>query len=184
MKRFLASWVVCLSAIGGCAVPPPQRLQWVATGNLEKVGLQVFWEATSSDLDLRGGEDLQWVRRLDETVYVLTTGNRLIALDAATGVFRWTVRVAREGERVYPPRHASAVSLSEKLPGVAELMDPAKTVALPPFDAAVVGSSSQVMVIDRKNGRVLRQVDLEHGTSSAGATDGIFSTAVPPPITS
>jgi outer membrane protein assembly factor BamB len=30
------------------------------------------------------------------------------------------------------------------------------------------------MVIDRKNGRVLRQLDLEHGASSAGATDGML----------
>lgn len=173
MRRFLGLSVVCLAAVAGCIQPsqPQERMSWVPSQDLDKVGLQVSWELTAKDLDLDSGEGLQWIHRLQKNVYCLTTGNRLIALDADTGVFRWTTQVAPEGQRVYRPLHVSNLLLTEKLPNPAEIMDP-KTPPLPLFDAVVINSANLVLVIDRKSGRTVRRVDLEHGAASGGATDG------------
>ena len=156
MRRFLGSWVVCLALVAGCPSSDIQqgRVSSVPSQDLERVGLQVWWEKSAKDLDLDGGEGLQWVRRLQGNVYCLTTANRLLALDAETGVFRWTVQVASPGQRVFRPLHVSGVVLTESLPNPAEILDP-KIPPLPPFDAVVINTANQVLVIDRKSGKVI-----------------------------
>ena len=41
--------------------------------------------------------------RLDEKLYLLTSNNRLVALDAATGAFAWTCQIADAKKDVFAP---------------------------------------------------------------------------------
>jgi outer membrane protein assembly factor BamB len=172
MKRFVGVWVVALAAVFGCAQPVPEELAaWTPARDLDKVGLQVFWQVSPGDLGISGGEFILSIHRLQENVYCLTSNNRLVALDAATGVFRWSQAVAPGREKVYRPIHVSGMSLIEKVPGIGEILDP-KAAPLPPFDAVLVNSSSEVVVMDRRTGKVVRRVDLDYGASCVGTTDG------------
>jgi outer membrane protein assembly factor BamB len=175
MKRFLVLWAaVATAAVVGCQGPGVTAWQTISPG-LDKVGLRDYWQATAKDMDLAGGEGLQRLWRLHDGVYCLTTMNRLIALDAATGRVQWAVQVAQPGENVYRPVTASNVSLTEKIPGAAEMVTPQKGSPMAPMDVVVINSSSQVVVIDRKSGKVVRRIDLEYGAGCGGGTDGVIS---------
>ena len=171
MKRFLVLWAAALAAgAAGCGtLPPVEHVK--AVGSLDQVGLQVYWETTGQDMDLAGGEGLQKLWRVQDGVYCLTNLNRLISLDPLTGVAQWTVQVAPYGMTVFRPTVVTNVSLTEKLPGAAEMVN-SKLSPMPPIEAVVINSSSQVLVIDRKKGRVVRRIDLEYGAGCGGASDG------------
>ena len=175
MKRFLAvlTAVVATAALAGCE-GPLEVTAWRPALDLDAAGLQVYWEATGKDLDLRGGEQLARLWRMQDGVYCLTTMNRLIALDAATGLTQWAVQVAPHGESVYRPVLAANVSLTEKIPGAAEMLAPQKTSPMAPMDVVVINSSMQVVVIDRKKGQVVRSIKLDYGAGCGGATDGVI----------
>jgi hypothetical protein len=148
-------------------------MAWTAA-DLGKVGLQEYWVTDRRGLDLATGEHLLWVRHLQENVYCLTDTNRLIALDAQTGIYRWAVQVAPHEEKVFFPRHAANVMVSERTPGPAELIDPLKSHLMPAFDAVVINTTTEALLINRKTGVVVRRLDLEHGATNTGATDGLL----------
>ncbi len=176
MKRVLGLWLAGVAAMGGCNgyEPSVETLRLAEPSSLEKVGMQVYWEATARDLGIAPGEHLRSFWRIQENVYCLTTTNRLIALDADLGVAKWAVQVADPGSRVFRPVHTANVSVAELVPGALDVLNPgaSKAARLPIFDAVVINSSDQVLVIDRKTGKVARRINLDNSCSCAGATDG------------
>ncbi len=170
MKRFLGALCLVGWFAAGCTQVP------VVAGNgigkdLDQIGYQKYWEATPTDLGLVAGEQIKEIWHLQENVYVLTDTNRLIAMEAERGLYRWSVVVAPRGERVFRPLHAAYMLLTEKLPSVAEVLNPQQPT-MPAFDGLVINSSSQVLVIERRLGKVVRRINLEFGCSCAGTTDG------------
>lgn len=80
------------------AAPPSAK-------DLAKMKLQYYW---TESVDLAVGESLRRMWRLDEKLYLLTSNNRLVALDAATGAFAWSCQVADVKKDVSPPATPTA----------------------------------------------------------------------------
>lgn len=82
------------------AVPP---LPLVSRPQVEAAGLTVYWDR---GVVLQKDEQVELIKRLDENLYVITTCGRVITLDSATGVQRWTVTIADPNIRILGPTHS------------------------------------------------------------------------------
>jgi len=69
---------------------------------VEDAGLTVYWQR---GIDLRRGERLARISRIEENLYLITDQGRVITLDAGTGVFRWLATLAEPDIRVLGPSH-------------------------------------------------------------------------------
>ena len=160
--------LVAVAAGCGGAAPTPGRQK---VGNdFGKLGLKVYWDY---QLKLGGGELVSSIYRVEDRVYCLTSRNRLIALDAMTGVRQWEVQVSSAREKVFRPIHFKGMVLTEKVPGVGEILTP-HMPQMPPFDAVLINSASKVLVIDRAKGRVVRRISLDFVAACGGTTDGTY----------
>lgn len=135
---------------------------------LERAGLKYYW---SLDLPLHPQEVIEQVWLMDENLYCLSNLNYLWAVDAASGQTKWYFRVAGKAQTVFKPAHADGVVLGALTPGIAEVLNPALDQA-EPFDAVLVNTLSQVFVLDRKDGRQVRKIDLNFAANTGGASDG------------
>jgi outer membrane protein assembly factor BamB len=68
----------------------------------EAAGLTVYWQRS---IPLEKGERLSRIERVEENLYLITQKNRVLTLDAATGVLRWSATLAQEGIRLLGPTH-------------------------------------------------------------------------------
>ena len=142
---------LCFAA-AGCGpdlyrgVPSPQTL--------EAIDLQYYWQ---HQLKHDGGEKVQWLCLLDENLYCMTDSNRLTAINAATGVPKWTYQVAIPSDSVFfPPSHKSDMRLSRKIHGVAEIMgwDP-----LPKIDREKLKDVNIADILDREKAKSSQTID-------------------------
>jgi len=143
----------------------------VAREVLAKASLQYYWQKPIKFLD--SGETVEGIWRLDENLYGLTSANRLIALDAATSEYKWTVVVAEPGRKVYPPCHANYVRLAD-FGGIRLLLDPPDLEKIDPVDCVVINTASYALLLDRKTGRQLRKLSFKFAANSPGTSDGIY----------
>ncbi len=155
---------VCSTMIG-CQPSGPSSSQAPVLADANAIGLRLYWDIA---LPLNAGEKITKVYQMDEMVYCLTSQNRLVARDALTGVQRWTLTIAEPGTPVFRPVHADKMMLSEVLPGAAGLGNTQVTA----YDVVMINSSGRLIVVARKDGALLRRLDLPSGASSGGATDG------------
>ena len=181
MRCFLTmiALAAMLMAAGGCAtdhpVAPVSQVDGeptlVPASVLSKAGLSYYW--TSPRLSLRAGETLERIWRLDEKLYLLTSDNRLMALNAATGESEWTRQIAGKGKTVFAPCHADAVGVPKTV-SMRALIDPAQTGDLDIFNAVIINTLSDVVVIDRDSddGEVKRKLKFEFVANSPGCADG------------
>ena len=84
------------------------------------------------------------------------------------GVPKWSVKLAHSGEVVFRPVHVDNISLTEKRPGIVPASMPA------PVNAVVLNSLSKAFIINRANGKMIRQIDLDFPANSGGTADNIF----------
>jgi len=156
-----------------CLIPTgcgPQRLpQFVHEGVLRKANLGYYWDVK---LPLEQGEKVRRMYLRDENLYCLTNDNRLWAIEAATGVIKWYARVADRDQTVFAPCHADNVVLPEKTSGIREIMGEQQQPPGEPFDAVLVNTLSKLLVYDRSNGRLKRQVQFDFPANTDGASDG------------
>jgi outer membrane protein assembly factor BamB len=68
----------------------------------EAAGLTVYWQRS---IPLEKGERLSRIVRIEENLYLVTQQGRVLTLDAATGVFRWSASLAQEDIRLLGPTH-------------------------------------------------------------------------------
>ncbi len=142
----------------------------VAPEVLAKASLKYYWQW---QVRLGAGEKLQRIWRLDENLYALTNRNRLIAIDAARGEYKWDVDVARPGERVFGICHADNVKLPA-IGGIKIILDPPDPALLTPIDCVVVNTLTYMMLINRTTGETLRQHEFTFACNSPGASDGVY----------
>jgi len=152
-------WAGCAGKPSGPVGPPV----------LAKAGLQYYW---TLDLALEKGESLTELKRLDENLYCLTDRNKLVALDAATGLLKWSRTVAEPGATVFSPVHADHVVLSRKVGGIKEILDPGQAQFMPPFDAVLINTLSNVLLMDRRTGEAYRDIPLDFPANTSVACDG------------
>lgn len=171
----VAGVALSLSALTGCTrgVVKDPWADTVAPDVLDKMALAYFWRTSALPIDRAGGETLTRLWRLDENVYALTSRNRLLAVDAATGQFKWSNSMAVPALRVFAPCHASDV-IRDSRAGADALTEGVRSGNLKTFDAVIVNTITYALIIDRANGEIVRKLDLKFAANSAGATDGDY----------
>jgi len=178
MRRLaiMAGMAVALSALAGCGrlVATDPLAGEVTPDVLAKMGLEYYWRSVPMPMDAKDGEKISRLWRLDENVYALTTQNRLIAVDAITGRLKWDYPVAKPVVKVFAPCHANGVIVDPR--EAAKVLDGApRGPKLKLTDAVVVNTLSRVLVINRGNGELVRELKLKRFVAnSPGASDGNF----------
>ncbi len=135
---------------------------------LERAGLKYYW---SLELPLQENEKVEQVWLIDENLYCLSNLNYLWAVDPASGLTKWNARVAGKAQTVFKPAHADGVVLAAKTPGITEILSPTLEVT-EPFDAVLVNTLSKVLVLNRKDGKLVRKIDFNFAANTGGACDG------------
>ncbi|MGC9454254.1 MAG: PQQ-binding-like beta-propeller repeat protein [Phycisphaerae bacterium] len=136
---------------------------------LAESDLQYYWDIR---LPLEGDETIQRLFLLDERLYALSSDNRLFAVDAARGLWDWTVRVAPPEDTVFEPVHADDMVLPAEPIGVMEIMRRVETEMPEPMDAVLINSLQRLLVIDRDDGSIVRDIELGFAANTGGDTDG------------
>ncbi|MGB2821474.1 MAG: PQQ-binding-like beta-propeller repeat protein [Phycisphaerae bacterium] len=170
----LALAATCLAAVGCQRGSAPVSLTHASV--LAKAGLESYWRM---QLQLEEGQKVERLFLLDENLYCLTTGNYLIAVDAAKGVRKWTRRIADPGVKVYAPCHGNRVPMREQLPGVREIATLATPELLKSFDLVFVNTPDFALAFERDSGELMRKIDFhrrpdEFCANTAGACDGEY----------
>ena len=157
-------------AIAGCGSrieipdPPDDIAQTQALAGAE---LGVYWQV---DLTLNPGERVNRLCLLGQSLYCLTTHNRLMSLEAARGRSQWTFAPSRPDVHLYTPLHADGVVVPAGLPGNApDKPGLVVTDQVQPFDAVIVNTLSDVLVLDRATGKVNMKVPLGFPAGTGGA---------------
>ena len=134
---------------------------------LAKAGLQYYWPCA---VNLQPGEMIVRLHQADENLYCLTDLNRLIAVDALTGVEKWNFQVASPEQTVFRPVHADDILLPDKVSGLPEILDSTRVEESTPFNAVMINSLHSAFVLNRKNGRLVRSIDLGFAANTGGTT--------------
>lgn len=172
-RMMVLAAVVWTAVLAGCNAGPAD--EWTGLTHptvLSKAGLKYYWHTKAP---VPPGQSIKKIIRLDENVYCLTDQHLLIALDAATGNYKWSAEVASATDTVFDPVHASNVSLTELPTGIREILSPTTVKPMPPFDAVMVNTLSYVVIINRNDGKIVRGKDdikFDFAANTRGATDG------------
>ncbi len=137
---------------------------------LERAGLSHAWDIA---LDLRPREEVASLHVIEDMLYVLTTQNRAIAVDAQRGYFRWTYQIDEPGRKIYAPVHANNVRLTDRVPRIPELAKPETLRGVSGRDLTLFGSQTTLAAIERTRGGELRRIALPFAANTGGDTDGI-----------
>ncbi len=130
-------------------------------GTLAGAGLRTYWRLK---LRLSFNERIVRMYVMDKNLYCLTSGYRLIALDAKRGLTRWEYRISKKNKTVFRPSHVSRpVTLPIREGGKREL----KT-----FNALLFNTERRLIVLDQADGSEIRNFLLPFQTNSAGISDG------------
>lgn len=135
---------------------------------LAKAGLQYYWPCS---VNLQRGERIDRLYQLDENLYCMTDLNRLIAIDALTGVEKWNFQVASPEQTVFRPVHADDIVLPDKVSGMPEILDSTKVEETAVFNAVMINTLDYAFVLNRKNGRLVRSIELGFAANTGGTTD-------------
>ena len=161
----------------GCTSGPTMTAAQRAAKHIKSVqnaGLNYYWKWK---LPLNG-EKIARTFLIDENFYCLTNGNRLIAIDAARGVLQWSrwIHVAKPGVKVYDPVHTRNVMITRIPPTRKEILQPKPEAdrGIKAFDAVIISTETNALVIDRKNGQEIRNIQFNFaaGASAGACSDG------------
>jgi len=163
--------LLCLLA-AGCQSSGPVRT--VDRSDLTQIALEYRWPVP---LTLPQGHRLDDIWLIDENLYALTDQNRLLAFDARQGLLLWSHDIAAPGSEVYMPVHVDDMTLPQDILNVIEMQNPARVENLRTFDATVVHSIDRLLVISRRDGRVIRdeefdEINVETPATAPGTCDG------------
>jgi outer membrane protein assembly factor BamB len=162
---FLA--VLMLTGVVGCAKKlPPQP---VSEETLSQADLQYYWQV---NLGLPRGETIDGVLLLDENLYCLTNRYNLYALDAARGLLKWSFQVATKGQTVFLPTHVDGLRLSKQPATLEEMLSSKSILDLPSFDAVLINTLSELLVLNRETGELQRRIPFDFAAHTSGVSDG------------
>ena len=174
MRGMVKILVVAAIGVSVCGCEPAQMdagKPWAGLVHpdvLAKGGLQYYWPC---QVNLQRGESIDRLYQLDENLYCITDRNRLIAVDALTGVEKWNFQVASPEQTVFRPSHADDIVLPDKVSGMSEILDSTRVEETAPFNAVMINSLNYAFVLNRKNGRVVRSIELGFAANTGGTTD-------------
>ncbi len=94
------------AAVAAQPVAATVSIPLVNRAQLETAGLTLYWQRA---LDLGKGERISRLSRIEENLYLITNLDRVLTLDAATGVFRWDATIAQPDIRLQGPTHGPDV---------------------------------------------------------------------------
>jgi len=138
--------------------------------DLAPAKLQYYW---TREMDLAGTERVARMYVKDENLYFITNTNYLRAVDAAVGNPRWSVRVGNDDNRIFEPTHVSNMQLPERMGTIDDIQETESLADFDTFDAVLVNSMTNLLVVERKKGTVYRDVRFENLTAAdAGVSDG------------
>lgn len=161
--------VILLSGCSRRASPTNEWSRLVAPAVLAESSLRYYWKCK---VELEDGEAIRQIWRLDENIYALTSANRLIAIDAARGTYKWSYPIGNKAQTVFAPCHADKVVVP-KSTGIAELVTPNPKNRLKPFNAVIINTVSYVLMINRDTGKVVRKFDFDFVANTPGSSDGV-----------
>ncbi len=170
--RFGKYVVICavVMLLAGCESASPVN-EWggiVAPAVLAEGSLRYYWHYK---VDLEDDEAVRKIWQLDENLYALTSANRLIALDATKGTYKWSYPVGSRVQKVFAPCHADQVVVP-KTTGIAELVAPNPKNRIKPFNAVIVNTVSYALLINRDNGKLVRKLNFKFTANTPGSSDG------------
>ena len=155
----------------GLAPHPPSRTI-VREDVLAKADLQYYWKR---QLSLDRGEVIVRMYCMDENLYFLTDQNHLYAMDAAVGNPKWNLPVTRTQDTVFSPTHISNMRLSEKVEALENFGQPFPSEVFETFVAVLINSMNRLLVIDRKRGKVFRDIPFAgYVATNRGVSDGTY----------
>jgi len=163
---------VTLVSLTGCRLAEPVG-EWegvVCPAVLAKASLEYYWRYA---VQLKPDETIQRIWRLDENLYALTSGNRLLVLDAARGLYKWSFPVAEPGVDVFAPCHADDAAVP-KSGGIAAILDPPRPSELRRFDAVIINTVTYALLLDRDSGELVRKLDFDFAANTPGTCDGMY----------
>ncbi len=171
--RFGKYVVICMvgTLLAGCNSASSVN-EWdliVAPSVLNEASLKYYWK---DKVNLEDGETIRQIWRLDENLYALTSTHRLITIDAAKGMYKWSYPVANRAQTVFAPCHADEVTVP-KSTGIAELISPNAKNKTKPFNAVIINTVSYALLINRDTGELVRKLDFKFVANSPGSSDGI-----------
>ena len=154
--------VVVLSSVG-CAPPGGEYAGLVPPETLAKADLQYYWHVRCQ---LERGEQISRMNLVGDRLYCLTDHNRLLALDAARGIWLWSQDLASPRQKVFAPVHADKVLIPPRL---RLLIDQDQAAPAGRFDAVIVNTLSEILVLDRSTGLTVARIPLDFPASTSGA---------------
>ncbi|MBT3200449.1 MAG: PQQ-binding-like beta-propeller repeat protein [Phycisphaerales bacterium] len=175
MSKLLALLLVS-GVFVGCAPSNPNaltadQLAAMHAKSLEKAGLKYYWNCDKLPGLLNPGEYIARTYLLDENFYCLTSGNRMIAINASSGTLRWAqwAHIAKPGVLVFDPVHVDKVAIPRTPPTRREVLQPKESDmrGIKPVDLLVINTRTNALVIDRKTGDVLRDIKFGFGAAAS-----------------
>ncbi len=167
--NFVLAVTLCVAA-AGCGSRGAMSSGLTHDSVLAKAGLHNYWQL---DLKLPPGEKVTKLTRIEENLYCLTTSNFLLAVDAASGVRKWSRKVADDDTKVFPPCHGAAVPIDPNHIGVDKVRFPPAPEQLTILDLVLINTADYVLAIDRKTDEEIRKIQFgAHAPSSFVANTG------------
>jgi outer membrane protein assembly factor BamB len=169
-----AAW--CLTA-AGCDGQMWSSSALTHDSVLAKADLANYWQL---DLQLPPGEKIVKLILIEENLYCLTGSNWLLAVDAASGVRKWSHQVAEKGVTVFAPCHGTKVPIDPNLPGVVKVRVLPAPASLPARDLVLINTPDYVMALDRMTGEEVRNIRFDKYlpfsfvANTGGGCDGTF----------
>ncbi|RPI61260.1 MAG: hypothetical protein EHM48_05970 [Planctomycetaceae bacterium] len=174
--KFAMLLVICAAMVGCGTVGSSGTSAELKTHPdlLAKAGLKYYWDVK---VPLTDGETIHSIYRLDENVYCMTDLNRIYAMDAATGKFKWAAELAKQSATVFPPVNVDGMALSPGIYGIDEVLSPEKAPPTIMSDAVVITVDTYALVFNRSTGQAIRKYgDIKFDFAAAGsaASDGAY----------
>ena len=165
--------LICVSLLAFCAVgcQPAVVGEWdglVEPSALEGAGLQYYWHL---QLPLEEKETLTSLFLVDDRLYCLTSNNRMVSIDATTGGGQWNQTLAEKRQKVFAPIHAR-VAVTPWMGDQSNRPSRAMIAEAKPFDATLVNTLSDILVLKRDTGELVSKVPLGLAANTGGSTDG------------
>jgi outer membrane protein assembly factor BamB len=154
---------VCLA---GCAPSGGEFAGLVQPEVLAKADLRYYWHVR---LTLERGDEVARMYLLGDRLYCLTNHNRLLALDAARGIWLWSQVLAAKRQPVFAPVHVERVSIPGRLR--IQLSPEERASSAKPFDAVILNTLTEILVLDRSTGELVSRIPFDFPASTGGTID-------------
>ncbi len=170
-RKFLTVAIAGMS-LAGCSLGGSGMSRFVHEDVLARAGLRYYWHYK---MPLQSGESVVRVYLMDENLYAMTDDNRLIAVDALRGTYKWSFKVADRRHRVFRPYHVEDIMIPRNVPGIKGILDPNTSKPEAAFDGVIVNTLTEMVLLNRSNGEVMRRISFkDFSANSGGASDGSF----------